>query len=322
MIVKKSKIVILVATILLLVSCGNKPEKLPNHVVKHIKISDEVSLEVLDWGGNRTPILFLAGLSNTAHIFDDFAPRFTDKFHVYALTRRGFGSSSQPKDGYDLETLTRDIISVIDNLNLKKVILAGHSLAGEEITKIASDYPDRIEKIIYLDAAYDRTEMMKMFAYMPEFPKATAADSTSFQAQKKYMEKINGISLPDEELQEMMIFAEDGKYLKDVVTDSIMGLLYGISVKPNYERIKCPSLAIYASRESARNFFSFYESLDSINKIKANQTFELWRKYEMDEPERFSKESKNGIVKKIKGHHYIFLSNPDETEKLMRDFLE
>jgi non-heme chloroperoxidase len=321
--VKKLKIVLIIATISLLVSCGNnKPEKVPNHEVKLIKISNQVSLEVLDWGGDGTPILFLAGLSNTAHIFDDFAPRFTDKFRVYAVTRRGFGSSSQPKDGYDLETLTRDIISVMDNLNLKKVILVGHSIAGEEITKIAKDYPDRIEKVIYLDAAYDRTDMMQIFAYFPEFPQATAVDSTSIEAQKKFMEKINGISFPDEELQQIMIFAEDGKYLKDVTPDSVMGLMYGISVKPDYKSIKCPSLAIYASRESAKKLFSFYESLDSINKIKATQAFEAWRKYEIEEPERFSKESKNGIVTKIKGHHYIFLSNPDETEKSMRDFLE
>src|SRR6188472_2757184 len=120
---KRLKIILIAFTIVSFVGCTNRSEKLPSHEIKLIKITKEVSLELLDWGGNGTPMLFLSGLGNSAHIFDDFAPKFTDKFHVYALTRRGFGSSSQPKNGYDIKTLSQDIISVIDQLHLKKVIL-------------------------------------------------------------------------------------------------------------------------------------------------------------------------------------------------------
>lgn len=46
------------------------------------------------------PVVFLAGLGFTAHVFDDFAPRLTDRHHVVAITRRGFGASSKPDGGY------------------------------------------------------------------------------------------------------------------------------------------------------------------------------------------------------------------------------
>jgi non-heme chloroperoxidase len=52
-----------------------------------------VRLEVLDWGGSGRPLVLLAGGGDTAHIFDDFAPKLTPSFHVYGIARRGFGES-------------------------------------------------------------------------------------------------------------------------------------------------------------------------------------------------------------------------------------
>src|SRR5262245_5212879 len=60
------------------------------HHREMISVDQGVQLEVLDWGGNGRPMVFLSGLGNTAHIWDNFAPKFTDNHHVYAITRRGF----------------------------------------------------------------------------------------------------------------------------------------------------------------------------------------------------------------------------------------
>jgi hypothetical protein len=69
------------------------------HQVLHIHVSGPVQLEVLDWGGQGEPLVFLAGGGNTAHVYDGFAPRFTRGFHVFGITRRGFGASSHPSTG-------------------------------------------------------------------------------------------------------------------------------------------------------------------------------------------------------------------------------
>src|SRR5882724_7097507 len=58
------------------------------HTVRMVAIAAGVSLEVLDWGGIGRPLVLLAGLHNSAHVFDDFALSFTDSFHVYAITRQ------------------------------------------------------------------------------------------------------------------------------------------------------------------------------------------------------------------------------------------
>jgi non-heme chloroperoxidase len=70
------------------------------HRTRFIPVETKVKLEVLDWGGAGRSIVLLAGLGNTAHVFDDFAPKLTAAYHVYGITRRGFGVSSSPAFGY------------------------------------------------------------------------------------------------------------------------------------------------------------------------------------------------------------------------------
>ncbi len=77
-------------------------------------------LEVLDWGGSGRSLVLLAGSGNTAHVFDDFAPKLTDCCHVYAVTRRGFGASSHPASGYDDQQLADDVLAVLDALKINK----------------------------------------------------------------------------------------------------------------------------------------------------------------------------------------------------------
>jgi len=116
-----------------------------------------IRLHYLDWYGNGPVLLFLAGKGCSAHIFDKFAPRFADKFHVIALTRRGHGDSDYPETGYDPDTLTEDVRHFLDALEIDQVILVGHSMANIEICHFAALYPERVLNLVFLDAAYDRT---------------------------------------------------------------------------------------------------------------------------------------------------------------------
>lgn len=125
--------------------------------VQMVAVDQDVRLEVLDWGGTGRPLVFLAGLGNTAHVFDTFAPKFTPSYHVYGITRRGFGNSSKPdpaNNSYSADRLGDDVLAVLESLKLDHPVLAGHSLAGEELSSIGSRHPERVAGLIYLDAGY------------------------------------------------------------------------------------------------------------------------------------------------------------------------
>ena len=115
-----------------------------------------VRIHVLDFGGGKgIPLVFLSGIGNNAHVFDDFAQRFTKDHRVIAISRRGFGESSHPETGYDQATLVEDSRIVLDSLGIRRAVLVGHSIGGYEITHFAATYPDRVAGVIYLDAGSD-----------------------------------------------------------------------------------------------------------------------------------------------------------------------
>jgi pimeloyl-ACP methyl ester carboxylesterase len=128
-----------------------------SHTTRFVAVEPTVKLEVLDWGGSGPPMVFLAGLGNTAHIFDSYAPKFTPRYHVYGITRRGFGKSSAPTPSDSNYTATRlgdDVLAVLDSLHLARPVLVGHSIAGQELSAIGSRHPGRVAGLVYLDAGY------------------------------------------------------------------------------------------------------------------------------------------------------------------------
>jgi non-heme chloroperoxidase len=125
----------------------------PTHV-HFIEVEEGVKLEVVDWGGTGRPLVLLAGLGADAHAYNKFAARLTPSYHVYGITRRGFGASSVPHSGYSADRLGDDVLAVLAALNLNRPVLVGHSIAGQELSSVGSRHSDKIAGLVYLDAAW------------------------------------------------------------------------------------------------------------------------------------------------------------------------
>ena len=124
-----------------------------------------VQLHYLDWGGEGEALLFLTPLGGDLHEqFGSLAPQFTDSFRVLGLTRRGQGQSDRPQGGYDVDTLAGDIVGFLDALGIGAVHVAGHSIAGSEMTRLAGLYPARVSTLVYLDAAVDYNYLAEIAA--------------------------------------------------------------------------------------------------------------------------------------------------------------
>jgi non-heme chloroperoxidase len=122
--------------------------------VHFIEVEEGVKLEVVDWGGTGRPVVLLAGLGADAHVYAKFAARLTPSYHVYGITRRGFGASSVPVSGYSADRLGDDVLAVLAALNLNRPVLVGHSIAGQELSSVGSRYSDKVAGLVYLDAAW------------------------------------------------------------------------------------------------------------------------------------------------------------------------
>lgn len=292
------------------------------HRAGFVTVAPSVRLHYLDFGGTGPTMLFVPGLGNTAHAFDDLAPAFTDKYHVVAITRRGFGESSHPDDGYDTPRLVEDLRAAIASLKLGRVILVGHSIAGEEMNRFASKYPDEIAKLVYLDAAYDRVAADSMFNEVfvapldiPSRPQPTARDTATPAAYVRFVHATRGVKIPESDIRTRYHY--DG--WQEEMTDAYNSMS---AERPTFRAIRAPALALYAVIDT----FTQLEPWQRSARAKARGMMDMIRGTESVEKklrEQFRTQVAKAQVVEIRGaHHWIFVSHRDEVIAAMRKFLE
>jgi len=292
------------------------------HRTSFVTVAPSVRLEVLDWGGTGEPLVFLSGLGDVGHGFDDFAPQFTDHFHVFGITRRGYGASSQPAGGYDLTTRVQDLRAVLDTLQLTRVNLVGHSIAGDELTAFAGTYPDRVAKLVYFDAAYDHTEVNHILGDYPPPPDPTAADSASPPARQAYNERNYGVRVPESQIRAIEVFRPDGKFERLVTPPTIDSLVIAGAGHPDYTRVKAPVLSIYAMYDSVSQLFPLWRSMNEANQVKARRFLATFQTWSAKERGRFKRGLPRARIVELHGaNHYVFFSNQADVVREMRAFL-
>jgi non-heme chloroperoxidase len=228
------------------------------HTTRFVTVGQDVRLEVLDWGGSGTPVVLLAGGGNTAHIFDNFAPKLTAHHHVYGITRRGFGASGFAPSDRPADRLGDDVIAVLDALKLHRPILIGHSIAGVELSSVANGHPTRVAGLIYLDAAYayafdngQGASMMEIQKLQgPQPPPPGNADLASFSALQKYYERIDGFVFPEAELRTQSESTADGRVGKRIAPPGAALFMALITGAKKYTAIPAPALIIFANPHS------------------------------------------------------------------------
>jgi pimeloyl-ACP methyl ester carboxylesterase len=290
-------------------------------------------LHYLDWGGNEPILLFIAGMGCTAHIFDGFAPRFTDRFHVMAVTRRGHGESDYPESGYDPDTLTEDLRQFLDALEIDKAILAGHSFGYVELSRFAVLYPERVLKLIWIDAAYDRTSpeynavmeknpIPKMTPPWPDEVITTIEDYAS--TVKRLYPSLAAIWGPELEadLRANVTITAEGivvDKMPEAINNAMGDTMDQYAV--NYAGIQLPMLSIFVLIDG-----SDFLSPDYMNGEQKTQVLDYFRNDRMPYKEKYIEQFRKSvpqarIVVIPNGHHYCFLKQGDIVFKEVRSFL-
>jgi pimeloyl-ACP methyl ester carboxylesterase len=102
--------------------------------------------------------------------WQDVAGRLRARGHdVYPITLTGLGERVHlARLEVDLETHITDVVNTIAWGDLDDVILAGHSYAGIVVTGVADRIPDRVEQLVYVDAAPFTDGMAMTDLYPPD----------------------------------------------------------------------------------------------------------------------------------------------------------
>jgi non-heme chloroperoxidase len=301
------------------------------HEVQFEIVEFGVRIEVLDWGGAGRPVVLLAGSGNTAHIFDEFAPKLTGFCHVYGITRRGYGESSHPDAGYTEQRLAADVLQVLDSLKIVAPVIVGHSAAGGELTRLGDKHSDLLAGLIYLDAAADPADFpaaspdyMALYNKLPsamrEHRPPSASDSKSFQAYRDWQAQSGEVAFPESELRTMFETNPDGSVGKYKASTPFIANAFGAgAVKRDYSGIGVPILALFVSPSVKPK----YEPKDAQER-NAIAAFDAATDAYIARWKKSLKSAPGGVrITDIPGaNHYLFLSNESDVIREIRTFLE
>jgi pimeloyl-ACP methyl ester carboxylesterase len=159
---------------------------------RHLDVGG-LKLHYLDWGGNAsTPMLLIHGAMVTAHVWDFFGLEMRQHFHVYAVNLRGHGDSGWAPDAdYSRSRMTADVVQLIRHLDLRNMVLIGHSLGGSIAALVAAEVPERIRTLTLIDSTLlpnPRPNAMAAFVNGPDsFPsiEAFAEHAATFNPRRR-----------------------------------------------------------------------------------------------------------------------------------------
>lgn len=122
----------------------------------HFVETNKINLHFIEYNNkkDKPTLILMHGLTANAHAFDGLVSRgLADHFRVILPDLRGRGQSDKPAFNYGVKHHANDIIGMMDHLGIEKAILGGHSFGGLLSVYIASHFPERVDKLIILDAA-------------------------------------------------------------------------------------------------------------------------------------------------------------------------
>lgn len=155
------KFIIIWVFIFLTSGCSLMNPKIPNGRIlnqterNHYKSINGINYHYEEYNTEGKVVFLLHGFGSSTYTWVNVIPHLVEQgYHVYALDMKGFGWSDKPKDtNYHPFVLADEVNTFLEEMGLRNVIFVGNSLGGAVATHIALEHPEKIDKMILLDAA-------------------------------------------------------------------------------------------------------------------------------------------------------------------------
>ncbi len=120
------------------------------YVLKKIKISDQIEITYVDEGKGDQTLLFIHGLGGYHQVWKKNVDTLRKSYRCIALDLPGYGQSSKGNYNFSLRFYTNVIDLFITKLQLKNVVLVGHSMGGQVAIKVAQNSLPEVQKVVLL----------------------------------------------------------------------------------------------------------------------------------------------------------------------------
>jgi pimeloyl-ACP methyl ester carboxylesterase len=117
--------------------------------------SDEVQIAFNQKGKGKPAIIFVHGWTNPKEIWEDQIEHFSQKYKVVAVDLAGSGESGNNRRDWTITAFADDVVSVVDKLNLKSVVLVGFSMGAPVVVEAANKLSEKTIGVVIVDAIHD-----------------------------------------------------------------------------------------------------------------------------------------------------------------------
>lgn len=153
-----------------------------------------VHIQELNKGASETVLLVHGMFSNLSIYYFSIAPILARHFHIVMYDLKSHGLSERNADGYDLDSMTDDLLNLLDSQGLDQVHLGGYSFGGLIALKMASRFPERIKKLAIIEAPDPKDDKTRDIIddYSREFLEhyvENFTDTTKVKMGKRQMER-------------------------------------------------------------------------------------------------------------------------------------
>jgi pimeloyl-ACP methyl ester carboxylesterase len=161
------------------------------------------------------------------------------------MDARGFGLSSKPENGYDMDTMSEDMAALIKHLGLTKPVVIGHSMGASLGCHLAALHPDLLGGAVLIDPAFREPDGL-------ELKKDLLTKRASELQEQQSMTRDEMISAIRAKHpgwpEEFVLPAADSKYRMSLKAIAILNTI-DTTWKEDLKKVRCPILLLTADIE-------------------------------------------------------------------------
>jgi pimeloyl-ACP methyl ester carboxylesterase len=199
--------------------------------------------------GSGPPVVLLHGLGADARAWRNTMPLLAKDAHVYALDFLGFGQSEKLQTPYRISTLSEFTGDFLEALQIKRATIVGHSLGGWVAARLTVTHPERVDKLVLVDAAgYAEDQARLIHDFLSQLDPATA------KAAEQILASLGSLSSSDQQALRdlaMTYFARrlsrpDGYATASLVESMLKGQDF---LDGTLNQIKAPTLILWVRND-------------------------------------------------------------------------
>ena len=264
----------------------------------------DINISYLEWNKGQEPLLLLHGMADNAWVWSSLGNYLAVDYHIIAPDMRGHGDSGKPEKDYTFESVIADIEALMDEMKWDASHVISHSWTGKLAAIWARQNPKRLKSITLVDPIF--------IWKMPNFLKLTfpllykvlpslktmgpfASYEEAEQQIKQLSQFVGWSSLQQQVFQGGIEQKSDGTWGSKFTIAARDGIFDAVLQVPGFiNPVYTPALLIQPEKGVNRQDWQ-------IQPYKTNL--------------------KNLTLKKLPGNHWPFLTNPEEFNQTIAEFL-